>query len=343
MRILHLGGSYFAEALRQAGHTVYTAGLGSNADRVLTHPITIHSLLAELSEKGFVPDLSILCDDGNLPIFLGIEKMPCLSFFFSIDTYCNHWHLPYMHLFDHSFIAQRNFVEIAEKELNEHAEWMPLFARASILCEAEDEKNWLNNRTKPVSFVGTLHPVNNPKRFNFLQQFALKQEISMMQGNFVPVFTSSRIVLNQSADAEINFRCFEAMACGAALLTDFSPQGMDLLFTEGENILPAYPQNDAVRAAATARAALRASADLAKIAHNGRELVRTRHLDTHRAQRILAAAQQYGASGITAGRIQNSTRTSAYARAAYGMVCLDMKNPEMWVHKKFYAKLANGQ
>jgi hypothetical protein len=45
-------------------------------------------------------------------------------------------------------------------------------------------------------------------------------------------------VLNQTAFSEINVRCFEAMACGAALLTERGCRGMQDLFVEGETILP---------------------------------------------------------------------------------------------------------
>ncbi|WP_368076627.1 glycosyltransferase [uncultured Desulfovibrio sp.] len=46
------------------------------------------------------------------------------------------------------------------------------------------------------------------------------------------------MTLNQKAFSEVNFRCFEAMACGAALLMEQCGNGLDELFTPDEDISP---------------------------------------------------------------------------------------------------------
>ena len=60
----------------------------------------------------------------------------------------------------------------------------------------------------------------------------------MLSGNFYPILHRSRMALNQNAFSEVNFRCFEAMACGAALLMEQCGNGLDELFTPDEDISP---------------------------------------------------------------------------------------------------------
>ena len=64
------------------------------------------------------------------------------------------------------------------------------------------------------------------------------------------------------------------MGLGAGLLMEKCGNGLDELFTPGENILPVYTRNDAAQAARIAAIFLERPAALEEIAKNGRELVK---------------------------------------------------------------------
>ncbi len=94
MRILLMGIACLAEALRELGHEVLSAGCGQS-QIALGHPLYTGRLWQKLAEAGFEPDLLVYMDDGNLPVLLNPEYVPCPAIYFSIDAYCNPWHVCY--------------------------------------------------------------------------------------------------------------------------------------------------------------------------------------------------------------------------------------------------------
>ena len=277
MNIVNIGGAFFKAALTNMGHNVYLVGFESNCDWPVTHPFTASRLVNHLESVGFEPDVLIYCDNGNLPYILDPQNLPWLNFWYSIDTYCNPWHIPYAHGFDLALVAQKDFVPLFTNE-GIKAVWLPLFCQHSLASQ-----EFSSERDVPVSFVGHVGHKNNKDRLPFLQRFRRIHPLVMYQGDFVPLFSRSKIVLNQLAFGEVNFRCFEAAACGAALLTETCDNGLDELFVIGQEILPTYPHNDAAKAAQIAKDAL-AKPNLAQIAKAGQGAVLKRHTDLVRAR-----------------------------------------------------------
>jgi hypothetical protein len=336
MRILHLGAPLLADALRAQGHDVYTVGLGSGCQIQIEHPITCKSLLEHLGELRFTPDLSLLLDDGHLPFLVGIEQLPCVSIFYSIDTFCNPWHVPYAYAFDGIWAAQKGHLELFEKEREGcgRVAWAPLFTTS---CP---ELAPFERRDVPVSFVGTLRPLNIPERLPFLRRFCERHPLIYMQGNYVPVFSRSRIVLNQTAAGEVNFRCFEAMACGAALLTETSINGLAELFVEGEHILPSYNRLDEVQATAIARDWLGRPAELERIARNGSELVRAKHTAQVRARELLVFSEPLISDRAHEKRLSELPLRHRFLSVAYGILAVELRSrPDLAIHQEFYQKL----
>ena len=103
-------------------------------------------------------------------------------------------------------------------------------------------------------------------------------------GPYKDIFRRSQIVLNQTACSEVNFRCFESVACGAALLMERCGHGLEELLVPGEHILPLYTRNDWREAAAIASRALAEPEKLAEMAAHGRRHVLANHLAWHRGQ-----------------------------------------------------------
>jgi glycosyltransferase involved in cell wall biosynthesis len=155
-----------------------------------------------------------------------------------------------------------------------------------------------------VSFVGTLDPPLNPQRPRFLEEFQAYQQLYLDQGDYVPVFCRSQLVLNQSVVGELNFRLFQAMACGAAVLTEDVFNGLKSLFMPEEEVF-IYPQNNARAAARQAQQALADPVRLQAVARAGRRKTLKEHTATVRAKKILSLAQELAGSGLRQFRLQS--------------------------------------
>lgn len=333
MRILVLGGSMLTGALRLHGHQVYSVGFEEGHDLVITHPFTSDFLLKHLKGAGFEAEAFFYCDNGNLPLLLDPEKIPCPSVWFTIDTYCNPWHVPYGYGFDYSLVAQKDYVFLFDGE-KLPARWFPLFCSARLL---EKESSI---RDVPVSFVGGIDNPNNPRRKPFLHAFQKLHPLVLLTGDFIPVFLRSKIVLNQTAAAELNFRCFEAMGLGAALLMEECDNGLHELFTENENILPTYRRDDASDCARIAKEALADPRRLASIAKNGRDLIAQKHTDMVRAKELLALFEELRVQKAHEKRLHDDReRRSTLLRSAFGVLATDLQKEGMERYAHFYARI----
>lgn len=327
MNFLILGHAYLAAALRALGHNVVTASPNAGVDIKISHPLYWGRLKRALA--GFNPDVLLYLDDGNLPVLIDPQDVPCASIFYSIDTYCNPWHVCYGHGFDLVLVAQKDFVPLFTDD-GQQAAWFPLF---NIAPQAEGEKI----RTIPVAFVGTLGHKNNQDREPFLHAFAKLAPLTIKSGDYRPIFAKSLIALNQTAFSEVNFRCFEAMACGCALLTEQCGNGLAELFLEGETILPPYPRGNARLAAMIACKYLAEPELLARIANAGRQHVEKCHSAGARAATLCELCPPLLEQAQ--GRLALAPQRQAYVRAAFGMIGAELTAPEMAAHRDFYISL----
>lgn len=334
MNILHAGNPYFAKALTRMGHTVITAGILESSDLRVTHPANWDTIEKKLLSGGFKPELVIYADNGNFPYIIDPEYIPCLSIFYSIDTYCNPWHVPFGHGFDFCYVAQKDYLPLFVDD-GQRAAWMPLFA------EPDSQIPHLE-RDIPVSFVGTLEHKNNPERKPFLLAFNECLPLRILSGDFRQIFAQSKIVLNQTAIGEINFRCFEAMACGAALLMEKCGNGLLELFTPGIDILPLFTRNNASEAASIASIYLKKPFALAQIAENGRALVMQKHTDYARAETILGDYSKFAQKNIAAARLANPAAFGCFTRAAFGIIAAELQGERWDQHRDLFAAIARG-
>jgi len=264
---------------------------------------------------------------------MGLESLPSVNIAFSVDQYCNPWHVPYSAGFDAVLVAQKDYLPLFhDQRLPRQAEWFPLF------CDSGGDRDPKMERTIPVSFVGTLDPPLNPARKGFLQTFQQNAPLMVFQGDYRRIFAQSRIVLNQSAVAELNYRLFQAMSCGAAVLTEATENGLDELFTPGEDLLT-YPRGNAAAAAATANKAL-AGPQLAEIAAAGQRKARTRHSLSARARRVLALAAELQLAGVPYWRANNASLVREETARAYAMLASDHELPLPHGDREHYASAA---
>ena len=335
MRILILGAPFLNKAFEALGHEALNVGDKPDCEIHCAHPTSALKIFERIHSRGFTPDFVLYCDSGNLPQFFDLEKLPCPSAWYSIDSYCNPWHIPFGHAFDVVFAAQKDYVELFAR-CGIPAFWLPLFfcsARPHYLERARDI---------PVVFVGNIGARNNPDRKPFLDSFRRLHPLLVTCGDYVPLFNRSHIALNQTAVGEINFRCFEALACGAALLMEECSNGMGELFTPGEHILPTYARGDVRQAAARAQAALGDPATLARIAGQGRELVERKHSDVHRAADILSVMKTLLREAPHLRRLlpEKASRRSALLASAYVFLASELRQLCHTPHRDLFLRLA---
>ena len=132
MRILNLDGHYFVAPFREMGHEVLWLGSDPGCDVRLETVISLADLMALLKERAFTPDLVVWSDICRPPSVIGIESLPAVTVGFSIDQYCNPWHMAYAAAFDLMLVAQKDYLPLFEQEqLGNDLEWFPLFCNPS--------------------------------------------------------------------------------------------------------------------------------------------------------------------------------------------------------------------
>lgn len=286
MNILQYGKNpYFTEEFHSLGHRVFLVGESAACDLQLHSVISAQRLVDICVSKGFIPDVFFYADDSTLPHLFFIEELAVPTVFYSIDTYCHAWHGAFSRAFDYVLYAQGE----EKHHFAAEAEHFPLFACKFSPYESREE--WFENRSIPVTFVGTLGHKNNPERTAFFSLYKTFMPIFITKGDFEPVFRRAKIVLNQSAVGELNFRTFEAMALGCACLADNVPteeNEIASIFRFGIDCLPAYPRNDVAKAVDLSVHWLSKEKEnaLYELAMRGRELVMEKHSAKARACRL---------------------------------------------------------
>ncbi len=287
MRILNISGTHFVSTFRSLGHEVLSVGKSPACDLPINNPLDISGLWKILRSRKFYPDLVFWNDTCRPPEVFGIERLPGVTIGFTIDQYCNPWHIPYSWAFDLMLIAQKDYVKFfQDKRVPRKNLWFPLF------CNEQKDIDFELDRDIPVSFVGTLNPPINTSRPVFLKDFKKLYPLYTHQGKYAEVFSRSMVVLNQSAVGELNFRIFQAACCGAAVLTEDVGNGLKDIFVPGEDILPPYERGNAGHAAEVAGAAIQNPQKTLEIARAGQARVRKEHSIRVRAKRIINHAER---------------------------------------------------
>jgi hypothetical protein len=333
MRIVNLHHTAFVQTFRKLGHDVLSIGTTPECDVALSEPLSHMRFLELLSGFNMRPDLIFWCDACQTPWIFGIESMPAVTIGFSVDQYMNPWHVPYSAAFDAFLVAQKDYLPLfIDSPTKRPARWMPLF------CSPDRDKELGLSRDIPVSFVGTVNGSANPHRHVFLTAFRNLAPLFVASGDYVPIYGRSKIVLNQSAAGELNFRLFEAMACGATVLTEDTQNGLTDLFTPGEDLLT-YRRGDADHAAQVALAALD-NPHLPAIAASGRRHVLAQHTVTGRAREVLTLAQELLSSGAPKGRLEQQDKVRDEVKKAYAFLATDDRLPICDPDRQFFLTMS---
>ncbi|MBZ5558466.1 MAG: glycosyltransferase [Acidobacteriia bacterium] len=226
---------HFVRVLQRLGHRVFECGV-PRAEDDLEHgfaagagfdPLTTLESLARVA--GFAPDLFLYIEPQGL-IPRGLERAGCPTACVLCDT---HRDLPsrirLARLFDYVFLYHRNYVGSFCEHPPANVRWLP------YACDLELFRPLGTPRDFDVAFVG--HSARNRAAVldKLASRYRMNERRYYLQREIPEVYSRAKIVLNLPAADDLNFRTFEAMACGALLLTRRIANGQEVLFEEGQH------------------------------------------------------------------------------------------------------------
>lgn len=327
MKILHLGNAYFLESFRQLGHDVKWVGRHSDADLVLTRPLVdATQVLAQLPPR-WNPDLIVLGDESTQPQVLGLDKLSVPLVWYAIDSHIHaNWHMYYAAAFDVIFVAQKDWTPAYTIDTSRQSvSWMPLF------CHRSGDRNLGVHRDIPLSFIGTLDASRNPDRVDLIRRIESRYPIVVQSGPYLETFNRSMMVLNQCVANDVNFRIFQAMACGALLVTERAGNGLAELFQDRTHCVW-YEKGNVDHLLEIVEYYRAHQAEREAIARQGYEAVMSAHTSIHRAQALLDKVATLPLHEFVAKRLANQLPiqwclASVYDSAArtYGQAVAQVK------------------
>ena len=289
------------------GHPYFHAALRHSGWRVIYQPCPPGTVLfwddiLALTD-GKLPDAVVAADFSGPPFVLGMEDFPCLTVFYSVDTHIHSWHPAYAQGFDLILVSLPDHVRdfYTGRLRPEQIIWSPPYAPDEV--GPTGGSGSAPDPAFDLLFVGTVNPDLNPARCSFLAEVKkVIPGLHITTGDYAALYPKARLVLNECTRGELNFRIFEALGCGACLLTPDIGPALTGLFTDGKE-LALYPAHDAEALAGCAKALLRDDAKRAAIATVGLAAVDAGHRAGHRAEGLASRLHDLLASGIGAGMI----------------------------------------
>lgn len=281
--------NYLVHALRAIGCKVFVCSdvSGEDVDMLASGAVDVAELVAHC---GMVPDLLLFIEGGTMQLLpIGLENLSCLTAWYGIDTHMDYGkHLRIGRLFDVTFIAQKEYVERLRIDGLRQTHWLPL-AFAPELMPAE-----LLERCYDVAYVGSDNAVMHPLRHSLLN--ALRQRFPAhwfgmaSSSEMGSIYAQSRIVFNKSVNNDVNMRYFEALGCGAVLVTDPAcANGVEDLFVKEQHFFEYEDENSLI---ALVESLLNDPERLTAISEECRTFVMDHHTYEHRMNALLLTVAQ---------------------------------------------------
>jgi len=279
---------FLVQSLRETGHQVLVISDVSN-EFIDVRVSPTFSLVEALSSKNFEADLLVYIEGGTMDLFpLDLNKIECTTVWWGIDSHLNfEKHLRIAKLFDHTFLAQKEFVGELNVRGIDSASWLPLAFPASIQPKTS------RKTTFDFAFVGQTDKLIYPERARILKLLS-----THFPNNFIgtaepremlEIYASSKIVINQSIKNDINMRFFEAMGTSALLITnEIIENGFEDLFENGKHLLTFQ---DDLHLLEIVNHLLGNDSQRNSMVRNANELISSKHTYNNRAQELINVAQ----------------------------------------------------
>ncbi|MCB2198218.1 glycosyltransferase [bacterium] len=241
MRLLLLNDTYFGDTIRDRVDDLLRVGPDTSNNIVLDPDRD--DLFEAVDESGFKPDAILQVDSLNRRVFFrGIERFTQPMAFYAVDAPINeYWQRHYASQFDRVWVDQHEVWRSLSVAGVGWARWLPLSADPEIYYPPKRE----TDRDIPLLFVGSIDSELRPKRSAILHRLRQITDVHVVDGGgarsvgpneVADLYRRSRIVLNELLFDGINLRTFEAMACGAVVLTE-QARGEEMLFTDGYSLV----------------------------------------------------------------------------------------------------------
>lgn len=198
--------------------------------------------LTELDREGLHFHLELDPASGNFhrPPQLDLVTAPKVAWL--IDTHKKpDFHRAISRDMDLTFFAMRNWGHVLEGR----TAWLPLHCDQKIFYPQERE------RDLDVVFVGSYGWRAEPV-LRIAKKHGLRVHVECTTGErektkTAELYARAKLVFNRHVTNDLNFRVFEAAACGRVLLTDAQPNGQYDLFVDGKHVVYYKDEQDLER------------------------------------------------------------------------------------------------
>lgn len=263
---------------------------------------------------GFTPDV-LVYSDRSFPLPLtGVEEYPCLTCFYVVDSHIHaSWYPAYRTAFDCCAVSLRDHIPAFEDaQLPDATIWLPPYPRQRDVPIPDAKPKW------DVLFVGNVDAETTPRRAVFLEELdrLIPGSLHVTTGDYHELYPYARVVLNIAERDDLNFRVFEAMACGACLLTPHVAHGQDDLFTPGVHF-EEYANLDAADAANRIRALLDDQEKRQAMGRAAAEAIEQAHRKRHRAAELARLLGSDAARQAHERRMAQADRLTSDLRLLY--------------------------
>lgn len=175
----------------------------------------------------FSPDLFIEEEknDGVSQFNAIYEKFPSVKkAWWMIDAHCNLIdHIVYAKQFDYIFAAQSWFMRIVRREVAGQVYYLPL-CHTQTLKEYRESLKHLPEKDIDFSFVGNIRSIHVDRKRHIAYFLKKNPNMIAMQAPYndmLILLQRSYVTYNCSLNNDLNFRVWEALACGTNILTDY--------------------------------------------------------------------------------------------------------------------------
>ncbi len=339
-RIFWIGTPFFAPALSRLGWQVALQDIG-HADLFGWQDV--------VAAAGWEPDVVVVGDKSRPPFLLGMEDFPCLTVFYCVDSHIHGWYPFYAQGFDVCLMSLKDHIPSMYRTWlrPERVWWSPPFSNDADM-PGEYAPLW------EVLFVGTVDRETTPRRHAFFRRLRERlPSLHVTRGDYRSLYPRARIVLNYCEFGDLNFRVFEALGCGACLVTPRVRHGLEALFTPGRDLLLyelhggasgtyAGVAAEVDAACGVLEGALADESHCRSIAAQGLALVNAGHKAAHRAEAFTRRLEPLleNRENIIAKRMRNAARIRESALKM--LYLLHAQNSGDAWRKKAYLQAATG-
>ncbi|MCR4666452.1 MAG: glycosyltransferase [Desulfovibrio sp.] len=329
-KIFWIGNPFFVNALRQCGWT--------NVVHHSFEGLKLFTFDDIVRIAGFIPDCVVVADKSVPPFVLGVERFPCLTALYVVDSHLQSWYPFYAQAFDICLVSLKDHLPLfAQGRLaSDRVFWFPPFAMDEYRPQKPAAEEW------ECIFVGRVNDTT-PRRRIFLDR--LKEKLPSLHvqfGDFVNLFQKARVVLNYCEHGDLNFRVFETLGLARPLVTPRIENGQNELFEDGKHFLSFDPEN-LEECVGKIRCLLDDTELRETLAANGLNAIDSAHRAHHRAEKLteILAAFEEKRTAVIERRLQEAEEIrQQFLRLLYLLWAREIQDESL---QKKYLTFATGK